>query len=32
MVAFYVNRIKEGKMTLDQVPKRWRKEVGWELE
>lgn len=27
MVAFYVDRIKKGKMTLDEVPLRWREEV-----
>lgn len=27
MVAFYVNRIKKGKMTLDQVPEKWRAAV-----
>lgn len=27
MVAFYVNRIKKGKMTLDQVPEKWRADV-----
>ena len=27
MVAFYVDRIKKGKMTLDEVPLRWRAEV-----
>ena len=27
MVNFYVRRIREGKMTLDQVPERWREAV-----
>ena len=27
MVQFYVKRIKEGKMTLDEVPARWYDEV-----
>lgn len=31
MVKFYVNRINNGKMTLDQVPQRWRAEVETEL-
>lgn len=31
MVKFYVNRIKNGKMTLDQVPARWRAEVEQEM-
>lgn len=24
MVKFYVNRIKNGKMTIDKVPEKWR--------
>lgn len=32
MVKFYVNRIKSGKMTLDEVPERWREEVRKALE
>lgn len=32
MVAFYVKRIREGKMTLEQVPIRWREEVRKALE
>lgn len=32
MVAFYVRRIKAGKMTLEQVPERWREEVRKALE
>lgn len=27
MVNFYVNRINKGKMTLEQVPERWREAV-----
>lgn len=27
MVKFYVMRIKMKKMTIDEVPKRWREEV-----
>lgn len=27
MVAFYVNRIRRGKMTLEEVPARWRAAV-----
>ena len=27
MVAFYVKRIRAGKMTLEQVPERWRAAV-----
>lgn len=27
MVAIYVRRIKEGKMTIDEVPERWREAV-----
>ena len=27
MVKFYVDRIKAGKMTLEQVPVRWREAV-----
>ena len=33
MVAFYVKRIKAGKMTLDEVPARWydavKKAIEW---
>ena len=32
MVAFYVRRIKERKMTLEQVPIRWREAVRKALE
>lgn len=32
MVAFYVKRIKEGKMTLEEVPERWREAVRKALE
>ena len=27
MVKFYVDRIKAGKLTLEQVPARWREAV-----
>ena len=27
MVKFYVNRIKNGKMTLEEVPTKWRADV-----
>lgn len=32
MVAFYVRRIKAGKMTLEEVPERWREAVREALE
>lgn len=32
MVALYVKRIKAGKMTLEEVPERWREEVRKALE
>ena len=32
MVAFYVRRIREGKMTLEEVPERWREAVRKALE
>ena len=32
MVAFYVKRIKAGKMTLEEVPPRWREDVRKALE
>ena len=32
MVAFYVLRIERGKMTLDDVPARWREAVEAALE
>lgn len=32
MIAIYVRRIKEGKMTLEQVPTRWRDAVREALE
>ena len=32
MVEFYVNRIKKGKMTIDQVPLKWREAVRKALE
>ena len=31
MVKFYVWRIKQGKMTIEQVPELWREEVRKEL-
>ena len=31
MVKFYVNRIKAGKMTIEQVPMYWRAKVEAEL-
>ena len=31
MVKFYVDRIKRGAMTLDQVPARWHDEVARAL-
>ena len=31
MVKFYVERIKNGKMTLDEVPKRWHDAVFVEI-
>lgn len=32
MVNFYVRRIKAGKMTLEEVPEKWREEVRKALE
>lgn len=32
MVNFYVNRIKQGKMKLKDVPERWREAVRQALE
>ena len=32
MVKFYVDRIKAGKMTIEQVPARWREAVREALE
>ena len=32
MVAFYVDRIRRGKMTLEQVPARWREVVERALQ
>lgn len=32
MVAFYVARIRAGKMTIDDVPVRWREAVREALE
>lgn len=31
MVKLYVKKIKAGKMTLDQVPEKWREAVRWAL-
>ena len=31
MVKLYVKRIKEGKMTIDDVPEKWREAVREEL-
>ena len=32
MVQFYVNRIKKGKITLEEVPLKWREAVREALE
>lgn len=32
MVKFYVNRIRNGRMTIEEVPDRWRDAVAEELE
>lgn len=32
MVNFYVQRIKNGKMTIDKVPAKWRADVKKALE
>ncbi len=32
MVKFYVDRIKAGKMTIEQVPTRWREAVREALD
>ena len=32
MISFYVNRIKQGKMTLEEVPEKWREQVRERLE
>lgn len=32
MVALYVKRITEGKMTIEEVPIKWREEVREALE
>lgn len=32
MINFYVNRIKMGKITIDDVPERWREAVREKLE
>ena len=31
MVAIYVRRINQGKMTLEEVPEKWRAKVEAEL-
>ena len=31
MVKFYVNRIKNAQMTVDEVPKLWKSKVAEEL-
>lgn len=31
MVAIYIRRIKTGKMTLEEVPEKWRAKVEAEL-
>lgn len=32
MISFYVNRIKMGKITIADVPERWREAVREKLE
>ena len=32
MIAFYVNRILKGRITLDNVPEKWREAVREALE
>lgn len=32
MVSYYIDRIKKGKITIDQVPQRWRGDVEWEMK
>lgn len=32
MINFYVNRIKMGKITIDDVPERWRESVREKIE
>ena len=32
MINFYVNRIKMGKITIDDVPERWREAVREKLD
>ena len=32
MAKLYAKRIKQGKMTIDEVPERWREEVEKLLE
>lgn len=31
MIAFYVDRIRKGKMTIEQVPAKWRDAVARAL-
>lgn len=31
MIKFYVDRIRKGRMTIDQVPEKWRAAVQKEL-
>ena len=32
MIKFYVNMIKKGKITIDDVPEKWREEVRKALD
>ena len=32
MVAYYIDRIKKGKITIEQVQHIWRADVEWEME
>lgn len=32
MINFYVTRIKQGLMTIDDVPEKWREKVRKKLE
>ena len=31
MIKFYVDRIKKGKLTLDEIPAKWRDQVAAAL-
>lgn len=31
MIKFYADRIRKGKMTIEQVPEKWRADVQKEL-